>query len=235
MYSNRSLPEAISHRGLHDELPENTIPAFEAAINAGAVGIELDVHATADDVLFVHHDPHVAVDGSRAAIVDLDSKSISSLRLEGDITIPTLDATLEALGARVAVFIEIKAAGIEHTVTRCLRRHPQNLDAYAVHSFDHRIVKRMLELIPSVRTGVLQGSYPIDSCAIMRAAGATDLWQHAEFIDASLVAGVHACGGRVIAWTPNDAAHWERLSAAGVDCICTDRIGEYVDWRSKTA
>jgi glycerophosphoryl diester phosphodiesterase len=42
---------------------------------------------------------------------------------------------------------------------------------------------------------------------------------------------VHACGGRVIAWTANDEPAWEALSKAGVDGICTDRIDLYVAWR----
>ncbi len=232
MYPNRSAPEAVSHRGLHDSLPENSIPAFLAAIEVGATAIELDVHSTADDVLFVHHDPFVGEPEGQQAIASLDSRDLSKLRLPGDVPIPTLDDTLQAIGTRARVFIEIKARGIEHDVMRCLRRHVQNIDAYAVHSFDHRIVRRMLELIPSVRTGILQGSYLTDSCQAMRAAGATDLWQHADFIDPALVIDVHTCGGRVIAWTPNSDAQWSALAEAGVDAICTDRVDRYVSWAS---
>ena len=65
MYSGTRLPLAISHRGLHANSVENTIPAFASAIEAGAEGIELDVHASADDILYVHHDPDVELDGSR--------------------------------------------------------------------------------------------------------------------------------------------------------------------------
>ena len=57
MYSSRPLPIAISHRGLRATATENSIPAFDAAIDAGAEAIELDVHATVDGVIYVHHDP----------------------------------------------------------------------------------------------------------------------------------------------------------------------------------
>jgi glycerophosphoryl diester phosphodiesterase len=236
MYSNRPLPLAISHRGLHSEAPENSIPAFLAAIAAGAEGIELDVHASADDVLHVHHDAQLVVEGGEAVpFTRLDSGAIARLRLEGDVPIPTLDDTLAAIGASCAVFIEIKAAGIEQAVARCLRRQMSNAERYAVHAFDHRVVKRMIELIPSVRTGMLQVSYLLDSCAALRKGGALDLWQHADFIDASLVADVHACGGRVVAWTPNSETQWESLAGMGVDCICTDRIDQYVGWKQTGA
>ena len=232
MYAKRPPPRAVSHRGFHDSLPENSIPAFLAAIEAGAEAIELDIHSSVDDVLFVHHDPFVpGPEGSRS-IASLDSRELSQIRLQGEIGIPTLDETIDAIGSRAGVFIEIKARGIESTMVRCLRRHPENMEAYAVHAFDHRIIRRMVELIPSVRTGVLQVSYLMDTCAAMRAAGATDLWQHADFIDSSLVIDVHACGGRVIAWTPNSESQWDTLAASGVDAICTDRIDRYVSWRT---
>ena len=232
MYSSKSSPLAVSHRGLHDSLPENSIPAFEAAIAAGAEGIELDVHGSADGVLHVHHDAVLPLDSGPIPFALLESRDIAKLRLDGDTPIPTLDDTLAAIGSRASVFIEVKAAGVETDLARCLRRHPQNSARYAVHAFDHRIVRRMLELMPSIRTGILQVSYLVDSGEAMRRAGADDLWQHADFIDVQLVTDVHARGGRVVAWTPNVDSQWEHLSGMGVDAICTDRIGEYFVWRS---
>lgn len=232
MYAKPSLPSAISHRGLHLTLPENSIPAFKAAIEAGADAIELDIHASADDVLFVHHDPVVGPPGPVTPIAGIDSKEVSKIRLAGDVAIPTLDEALEAIGSRAAVFIEIKARGIENAVARCLRRHPQNIDAYAVHAFDHRIIRRMTELMPTVRTGILQVSYLVDTCRAMRATGAADLWQHVDFIDTGLVVEVHSCGGRVVAWTANSVREWQTLRDAGVDAICTDYVDRYQAWRT---
>ena len=232
MYSDRPLPEAISHRGLRASAPENSIPAFTAALDAGAEGIELDVHASLDGVVYVHHDFDFAdASGAKRAFAQSDSKEIEKARLDSDVSIPRLDAVLEAVGRRARVYIEIKPRGIENDVTRCLRRHFVGYDNYAVHSFDHRIVKRMIELIPSVRTGILQVAYPIDSCSAMRAAGATDLWQHAEFVDEKLVADVKSCGGRLIVWTANHENQWKNLAALGVDGICTDHVDAYVAWR----
>jgi glycerophosphoryl diester phosphodiesterase len=231
MYSSRPLPEAISHRGLRSHAPENSIPAFLGALSAGAEGIELDVHSSADGIVYVHHDFEFAgSDGAMHAIAQSDSKEIDAARLAEDVAIPKLDAVLEAIGTKARVYIEIKPTGIENDVMRCLRRHSAGYENYAVHSFDHRIVKRMLELIPSVRTGILQVGYPIDSCSAMRRAGASDLWQHAEFVDERLVSDVKSCGGRVIVWTANTEAQWKRLAALGVDGICTDHVDAYLAW-----
>lgn len=230
MYSQSFTPRAISHRGLHDQHAENSIPAFLAAIDAGATGIEIDVHASNDDVVFVHHDATIETGEGLVPIRAVESRDIARVRLAGDAVIPTLDDVLEVIGARAGVFIEVKGTGMEQSLARCLRRHPGNTDAYAVHSFDHRIVRRMAEINPSVRTGILQVSYLIDTCAAMRAAGATDLWQQADFIDLSLVQSIHTAGGRVIAWTPNTDPEWQRLTSLGVDGICTDRIDAFANW-----
>ena len=62
--------ERIAHRGARRELPENTIAAFERAFGRGAVAIELDVHATRDSVVVVHHDPDLALPVSGGAQVE---------------------------------------------------------------------------------------------------------------------------------------------------------------------
>jgi glycerophosphoryl diester phosphodiesterase len=101
----------------------------------------------------------------------------------------------------------------------------------ALHGFDHRVIRRMAKIAPTIRRGVLQGSYMVDNCAAMASTSATDLWQYWELIDAELVREVHGCGGRVIAWTANEERGWDRLAEAGVDAICTDEVARLVRWR----
>ncbi|HUQ48740.1 MAG TPA: glycerophosphodiester phosphodiesterase [Gemmatimonadaceae bacterium] len=234
MYSKSEPPIAISHRGLHHNAPENSIPAFLAAIDAGALAIELDVHTSADSVIHVHHDPApggLDPKGNQwKAIAELTSAELKQARLFGEVAIPTLDEVIEAVDGRAGIFIEVKGLGMEDALVRCLKRHLGRIDQLAVHSFDHRIIRRIAGLLPSVRTGLLQVSYLVDSCALLRQSGATDLWQQVDFIDAELVSGVHACRGKVIAWTANTVEQWERLYHLNVDGICTDKVDEYVAW-----
>ncbi|MBA2706323.1 MAG: glycerophosphodiester phosphodiesterase [Gemmatimonadaceae bacterium] len=233
MYSTRPVPAAIAHRGLHHHAPENSIPAFRAALEAGAEGIELDVHATSDGQIYVHHDAvPKAVDRSgilaSRPFAKVTSEYVAQLEVSPGVAIPRLDDAIEEIATRGELYIEIKAKNAEHAVAQCLRRHDRAISRCAIHSFDHRIARRMVGLIPSLRVGVLQVSYPIDSPAVLRSSGASDLWQHTDFIDAALVADVASCGGRVIAWTSNDSAQWESLKELGVAAICTDRVDDYV-------
>jgi glycerophosphoryl diester phosphodiesterase len=239
MYSTPIPPIAISHRGLRRSAPENSIPAFLAAIDAGADAIELDVHGSADGILFVHHDASPAPTDSGAGapkgFADMVAADISGIRLPGDVAIPTLDEVIEAVDGRAAIFIEIKAPTIEEATVRCLKRHIGRVDQLAVHSFDHRVIRRIAGLFPTVRRGILQVSYLVDSCATMRLSGATDLWQQVDFIDAALVTAVHSCRGQVIAWTANTPDEWDRLESLGVDAICTDFVDEYMRRRAARA
>ena len=217
-------PEKISHRGAHQTLPENSLSAFLRAIELGADAIELDVHATRDGVVIVHHDPVVnAPAAARARIADLSASEISRFPLAHGVEIPTLEKVLNAVGDWAMVYVEIKAQGIEPLVVRCIRESDARC---AVHAFDHRVVKTVKRIFPAIRTGVLEVARHIDPVASLVAAGAQDLWQEVSFIDEELVARAHSVNARVIAWTSDDPDQWETLKQIGVDGICTDRIAE---------
>jgi glycerophosphoryl diester phosphodiesterase len=100
--------------------------------------------------------------------------------------------------------------------------HGPNPAGYAVHGFDHRIVRRLGERRAALRRGVLSASYPVRPLAALEDAGASDLWQAAHLIDRQLVDAVHAAGGRVIPWTVDDPEEMRRLLALGVDAVCTN-------------
>src|SRR6056297_841327 len=93
-----------AHRGASAVAPENTLAAFTAALQAGADGIELDVHLTRDGVPVVMHDETVdrttngsgrIRDLSHAEIDDLDAGSWFGPRWRGE-KIPTLEKVLVA-------------------------------------------------------------------------------------------------------------------------------------------
>ncbi|CAA9312721.1 MAG: Glycerophosphoryl diester phosphodiesterase [uncultured Gemmatimonadaceae bacterium] len=217
-------PEIVAHRGTPRERTENTLRSFARALELGADGVELDVHATRDGVAVVHHDPvprAVRADGRAEPrpIAALTAREVAALRFPDGDGIPTLDALLDLLGARATAYVELKGRDCDAAVLATLARHPTPA---AVHSFDHRAVRRVSAARPALRTGLLLSSYVLDAPALLRAAGARDLWQEWEWIDAALVDAVHAAGGRVVAWTANDPGAVASLARLGVDAICTD-------------
>jgi glycerophosphoryl diester phosphodiesterase len=166
---------------------------------------------------------------SRRAIVEVPFEELEDFPLADGSRIPTLAETLDTVGDRAIVYVEIKAPDIEALVTRCIRESPATC---AVHSFDHRIVKIVKSIFPAIRTGILENSRHVDPAAALLAVSAEDLWQEVDTIDEETVEGAHSVGARVIAWTANDPSRWNTLYAIGVDGICTDRIAELAtyDW-----
>ena len=221
------LPEIIAHRGAPREALENTLESFEIALRQGADGIELDVHATGDGVVVVHHDPVVSRPGPSAksvvAIADLSVTELLQFPLRGDARVPTLDAVLDLVGSRATVYVEVKGHGIEEAVVACLNRHPGV--RVAIHAFDHRIPVAVRQRLPDVSIGLLSASYPLDLSGFVGSARAQAFWQQTSFIDQALVGSAHALGMRVIAWTENDSVHARSLIAMGVDALCTDTPG----------
>jgi glycerophosphoryl diester phosphodiesterase len=198
-------------------LRENTLPSFSEALARGAQGIELDVHATADGVVVVHHDARTA-GGLEIARTEWDV-----LRREAtdDRAIPTLDAVCELVRDRAELFVEIKGAAIEEAVLRVLAGHTGPI---AIHSFDHPTIGRISKVDPAIRLGLLFEDRVDHVGALLVAHGARDAWPHHSLIDQRLIDEVHAVGGRVIAWTVNAPRDVQRMRALGVDGICTDDV-----------
>jgi len=210
-------PSAIAHRGASGIAYENSPSAFRLAKQLGADGVELDVHATADGDLVVHHDYAIPEAG---LISGLSSTDIAHHRLPNGEEIPTLGQALDLLDG-LDVWVEVKSlpASFDHRLFETLDRGPTP-KRYAVHSFDHRIIARLGKQRPILSRGVLLASYLLDPVAVVRSAGADVLWQEAHLIDRDLVQLMHEAGCRIIAWTADTEAEISRLAKMGADGIC---------------
>jgi glycerophosphoryl diester phosphodiesterase len=209
----------IAHRGASTREPENSLAAFRTAIELGADAVELDVHATTDGAMVVHHDPNVG----DCSIPESTLAQVRKHTLSNGEAVPTLPEILEALGPDPTVFIEVK--------TLDSARDGHLLDAIAsaptpanchIHGFDHRIVLRLLAANDGLQGGVLSTSYPVNPLIQLEQTGASTLWQGESLVDDELVAAVHAFGARIIPWTVDDPARIEEFVEMGVDGICTD-------------
>ncbi len=220
--TERTRVERIAHRGAKRELPENTLPAFKRAFERGADAIELDVHATSDGVVVVHHDPSAhSADGSLVAIADSTWDRVRTVAFADGVGIPRLADVLAATPADATVYVEIKGSRIEELVATTIR---ESRARCAVHSFDHEAIVRMREIAPEIPRGVLFEDRLPDILALMQRTGARDVWPHWKLVDAALVNAVRAHGGRVICWTVNDPGAARTLTAVGVDGLCGDDV-----------
>jgi len=187
----------IAHRGASWDAPENTLEAFELAVEQGADYVEFDVRAAPDGTLVVAHDPI----GERRPHM------------------PTLDATLEALRGRVGLALEIKEQGTTERVLAALRRHRIEPDALLVLSSRIRALELVRRRRPDVRCVLHLGRRPDPTAA-------TGFWG-VGFRDRSAaprkIALAQSFGLAVTVFTVNEEPRMHELAGLGVDGIISDR------------
>jgi glycerophosphoryl diester phosphodiesterase len=204
----------IAHRGASAELQENTLPAFERAIELGADYVELDVQASCDGGLVVFHD--LDLDRLTPARGPLRAQPLAALR---ELGIPTLEEVLELSAGRIGVMAELKSPHL-------FRRH--DVVARTVHllregdvavSFSRRAILEVRRLRPRLRT-VQHVGYGTS----IRAA-ASLAWS-AGFDDARVtrrgIATARALGLEPTVYTVNVEARMLELRDLGVWGVFTD-------------
>jgi len=91
-YLDTTGPIALAHRGASNDQPENTMAAFESAVDLGFRYLETDVHVTRDGVLIAFHDDRLdRVTHHKGLISDLDWSEIKQARVDGQEPIPLLE------------------------------------------------------------------------------------------------------------------------------------------------
>ncbi|MFW6156624.1 MAG: glycerophosphodiester phosphodiesterase [Armatimonadota bacterium] len=232
-------PVVVAHRGFSAKAPENTLAAFEAALDAGAPAIELDVHATADQIAVCIHDETVERTTGATGEVGrmacdqlegLDAGSWKSEEYDGE-PIPLLTEALEMMLGRALTVVEIKSAGTADIVRDAIREAGAE-DNVVVISFRPAEIERMHEIAPELPTGLLIGAddFPEGTPAQVAAElVARARASHASFLDTShkpitpeLVTELHRRGMALWVYTVDDEARMLELSAMGVDGITTN-------------
>mgnify|MGYP000850181591 CR=1 FL=1 len=227
----------IAHRGFHDnrgECPENSLPAFERAIQMG-YGIELDVQLTKDGEMVVVHDEEIdrVSDGSGFVkdytLAELKNLNFNKTHLEyQNVKIPTLREVYEALKPTgMTINVELKTGifwykDLEKKVLE-LTKEMEMEDRVIYSSFNHYSIAKILELDPKASTGILYADIIYDVVNYAKKIGtgalhpATFHVQMADFLQQYVESDL-----AVHVWTVNDKAEIERLMEAGVDAVITN-------------
>lgn len=225
-------PIVVAHRGASVERPENTIEAFEAAIDAGADAVEFDVRLTADGMPVVMHDPDVSRTTDGDGLVS--SLTLDEVRKLG---VPSLEEALACLAGRAAADIELKndwsEPGYEPTGTPALEATIDTLDHVAfpgpvlLSSFDPETLRRSRKLRPDVPTGLLTSADTDAASALEAAARDGHPWvlpfvAHVLRAGPSFVEHVHGARMQVGIWIADDPEMARTLFEWRVDAVATN-------------
>nr|WP_221382376.1 glycerophosphodiester phosphodiesterase [Actinoplanes polyasparticus] len=228
-------PLAFAHRGGAADGDENTAEAFERAVKLGYRYVETDVHATADGVAVVFHDPTLdRVTGQAGRISDLTWSDLQSVRIAGAALVPRLDEVLAAW-PEIRFNIDIKAdPGVTPTVNTILRSDAA--DRVLLASFSDRRLAAVRALAgPAIATSM--GSRSVARLRLASLVGAPlrlpspvaavqvpPRLGRITVVDRRFLALAHRLGLQVHVWTIDDPTEMTRLLDLGVDGIMTDRL-----------
>jgi len=221
-------PLVIAHRGASGQRPENTLPAYELAVEQGADMIEVDLHLTRDGAIVVTHDEELAGLGGRGEIAVASLAEVRALDAGEGERVPTLDEILDRFGPRIPFNLEIKRAsaadypGLEQATLDALERRGL-VGETLFSSFYDPVLRRLRDLSPRARIGLLVSRrYPNGALSRAQALGAEALHPERQLVTPRLVEEAHAAGLAVFVFTVDDPADMERLLEMGVDGIFTN-------------
>jgi glycerophosphoryl diester phosphodiesterase len=236
----------VAHRGYSAVAPENTLPAFAAAVLGEATFVEFDVRTTADGVPVVIHDRTVdrTTDGAghvwdltAAEVAALDAGSWFSPAFAG-ARVPTLAETLDLLaGTAPELLLEIKPPAAEDQVQQIIELVAKRdlLDRTVVQSFDPEVVRLVREVAPDVRRGLLRLRFEADTVPLARELGVVCCNPSVADVlgDPATVSELIGAGIDVMPWTANDLTAWPSLADSGVAGLITDRVAELTGWSAR--
>jgi glycerophosphoryl diester phosphodiesterase len=226
-------PWIIAHRGASAHAPENTLAAFQRAVELGAPFIETDLHLTRDGRFVAIHDKTLqrttngqgaVQDFTLAELRQLDAGKWFDRPFSGE-HIPTLAEVLEFGRANDVVFyLEIKyegAWGMHHALVAALREHDASARTIVI-SFDPGTLRSVRELDASIMVGLLGERPEADLVQMALDSGARQICPRYDMVTHELIERAHVASLRVATWTVNEAAQMRTMIAAGVDGIITD-------------
>ena len=235
-------PILIGHRGYPAKFPENTLAAFEGAIQAGCDMIELDVTLTRDRRVVVIHDDTLdrtttgkgpVRSHTLEEIKALDAGSWFNPRFATE-RVPQLSEVLELTAGRCMLNIEIKASAfeadypadaIEHQVVELVKTSGA-MDRVIISSFEKRILQRIAAMAAPPALAFISTHGADGSLLEMLLAIKAFSW-HPWFraLNRDQVDALHAAGIKVFPWTINTRDEAERILALGVDgLICNEPL-----------
>lgn len=156
------MTRIIAHRGYTKEHPENTLAAFAAALALGSDGVELDVHATSDGEIIIHHDYYLGhPDNGAGLIFQQSSDYVKNLKIGEKEKISTLKEVFELAGKRLNYEIELKGFTGEflEKIVDLVRRF-ELIDNVEFTSPSVYSLTKIKELLPDAKTGYFVSFFP---------------------------------------------------------------------------
>ena len=251
------------HRGARARLPENSLPAFQYAIDQGVDALEMDMAVTKDNVIVISHDPilHGPVCTSTKESAVIHQLTLAEVRQWdcGAVQHPKFATQTTVPGTRMPTLDEVFALASQgkfdyNIETKSFLDKPEytpppeefasmvleKIRQYKLEkriilqSFDFRTLAAMKKLAPEIRLSALTDADPREFAAISAdAAHAGIVSPNSKLVTKAKVEAAHKAGLQVVPYTVNTPAEWDQMIEAKVDAIITDDPGSLIAYLTK--
>ena len=209
----------IAHRGASAVAPENTIAAFQAAIDAGADGIEFDVRLAGDGVPVVIHDETLyRTAGVRGRVADMSFDQLSQF------DVPSVAQLFELFQSNnMLLNLELKEKQIQLIERCCHLVENYGLKDRTIFScFEHSALQTIKNIDSTLKTAALFNSSDAFILKRAREIGADGIALHHRLANSSLVDEANCAGFKVAVWTVDDPAWVRHAQEIGVYALITN-------------
>lgn len=220
---NSSIMQIFSHRGFHQNIPENTMAAFEAAIALGVDGIETDIRVTRDGVPILYHNSYAPDETEVAALTQEQLSQVARY------SVPRLEEALTAFGGQVNECfcwnLELKTRDSFSLVLETLERLKPTTNILLT-SFWHDGIVAIAPQSP-YPLGLIWASHPYDleyAQCFDRYPGINTMVFYQERLSFELVRACQQKGLRVYGYGDRTPQDQEKLKTWSIDALITDNL-----------
>jgi len=217
----------IAHRGAKAYEPENTLKAFQKALDLNSDGIELDVHLSADEQIIVIHDETIDRTTNRKGLVNTFSLSeLKSFLIDGKYQIPTLNEVFDLVDKKCLINIELKGLGTPSKVVQLIEQYISeknwNYNNFIVSSFDWNMLEETSNLNPNIPIGVLTEENLDTALAFAEKIKVKAIHPDYQLLNIENVKKIQEKGFLVLPWTVNSAEDIQKVKSYKVNGIISD-------------
>lgn len=231
------MTRSFAHRGFSGAYPENTMLSFSRAVDAGAYGIELDVHLSRDgEVMIIHDEALARTTGHEGMVKDYGRSELERMNAGrtkddsfGFTPIPSLEEYLDFMKDKSQITnIEIKTfpyyyPSIEEKTLDLIDRFGMR-DRIIFSSFNWMSIERVATLAPDIPRGLLIEGFRLQNMgSIIGKNGHSYYHPDYRLVDKAIIDELHANSVGINVWTVDEVEDMKRFIALGVDGIITNR------------
>jgi len=221
-----TIPKIIAHKGASAHAPENTLAAFQLALEQNADGIELDTMLSVDGQVVVFHDNTVdRITNGSGRVKDMSLAQLKELDIGDGQKIPTLAEVLEQFGGKFLINIELKNYtsifdNLPIEVAKLVKDYGLE-ESVLLSSYNAFNIKRLRSELPKTKLGLITDEQKAKHW-IWRFFKYDSLHPHFSDVDKVLVSALHARNREINVYTVDEPEEMTRLAGLDVDGIITN-------------